>query len=129
LSRFLASLPHQIPFRAASDATVVDDRTVEGTFLWTANDALGAAPEVMLVEAMAQVGGSLVFRDAKSPGFLSAIDDACIRGPIAVGDRLTLRVTLDASFGRIFRMSGLARNGETEAASARFYLASSDSGE
>src|SRR5207248_2234083 len=56
---WLASLPHQIPFRAASAATRVDERTIEGTFLCTANDALPL--EVMAIEAMAQLAGGLVF--------------------------------------------------------------------
>ena len=61
---WLASLPHQIPFRAASGATLVDEKTIEGVFHLTANDALVAGeryPEMMLFEAMAQIAGTLVF--------------------------------------------------------------------
>src|SRR5207253_7871399 len=35
---WLQSLPHQIPFRAASTARVIDEKTIEGAFLCTAND-------------------------------------------------------------------------------------------
>ena len=56
---WLASLPHQIPFRAASDATRTGDQTIEGVYVCTVNDAMPAG--VMAVEAMAQLGGGLAF--------------------------------------------------------------------
>ena len=68
---WLSSLPHQIPFRAASSVVARDAKSIEGRFLWTANDQ--ATPEIMLVEAMAQFAGGLVF-DAQ--GFISGIDTA-----------------------------------------------------
>lgn len=79
--------------------------------------------EVLVVEAMAQVAGSLVFGDAGAPGFLSAIDEARFEGPLHAGDRLDLSVTLDAGFGRIHRFSGSATREGVEFARARFYLA------
>jgi hypothetical protein len=61
---WLASLPHQIPFRAASAATRVDDKTIEGVYVCTANDTMPSG--VMAVEAMAQLGGGLAFATASS---------------------------------------------------------------
>jgi 3-hydroxymyristoyl/3-hydroxydecanoyl-(acyl carrier protein) dehydratase len=113
----MRELPHQIPFRAASKLIRRDAASIEGEFLCTANDAMPL--EVMLVEAMAQFGGALVF---EGQGYLSAID-ACevLRVPIA-GDTVRLVVTLDASLGVLHRFSGVGRIDGVEVARARFYL-------
>ena len=77
---WLASLPHQIPFRAASAATRVDDKTIEGVYVCTANDVMPSA--VMAVEAMAQLGGGLAFAESPAPAFLSGIAGIIFRlGP------------------------------------------------
>jgi len=118
---WLASLPHQIPFRAASSLVRKDERSIEGKFLWTANDTM--PPELMLVEAMAQFAGGLVF---EAQGFLSGIDRCEVTRAIEPGDVVVCRVTLDADFGRTFRFSARAEVDGVEVASGRFYLASSD---
>ena len=114
---WLASLPHQIPFRAASAATRIDDRTIEGTFLCTANDALPL--EVMAVEAMAQLAGGLVF-DAQ--GFLTGIDRCELDRAIAPGDVVRFVVTLEAEFGGTFRFGGRGSVDEVEVLRGTFYL-------
>lgn len=118
---WLSALPHQIPFRAASALIRKDERSIEGKFLWTANETMPA--ELMLVEAMAQFAGGLVF---ESQGFLSGIDSCEITRAIEPGDVVICRVTLDADFGRTFRFSGTASAGGVEIGRGRFYLASSD---
>lgn len=124
MSSWLASLPHQIPFRAAASARRVDERTMEGRFLCSVGDALGegVAVNIVLVEAMAQIGGELAFGDSSEPGFLSAIDNVRIDGPIEAGEAFDITVTLDADFSGVYRFTGTARIGEVERASARFYL-------
>jgi hypothetical protein len=129
VSGWLDSLPHQIPFRAASAASIIDDRNVEGWFVCTANDALpggGLPASFMVIEAMAQLGGGLAFRGSRANGFLSAIDDASIDSPFAAGDRVHLRVQLEADFSGIFRFRGTASREGLEVARARFYLAAPD---
>jgi len=115
---WLASLPHQIPFLAASEATRIDDRTIEGTFVCTANDAMPA--ELMAVEAMAQLAGGLVLREQ---GFLTGIDRCEIDRAIAPGDVVRFVVALDASFGGTFRFSGQGSIDGVEVVRGRFYLA------
>ena len=115
---WLASLPHQIPFRAASAATRIDDNTIEGSFLCTANDELPL--EVMAVEAMAQLAGGLVF-DAQ--GFLTGIDRCELDRVIAPGDVIRFVVTLEAAFGGTFRFDGRGSVDGVEVARGRFYLA------
>lgn len=118
---WLAHLPHQIPFRAASTGRRVDDRTIEGTFLCTTNDLL--VPEVMLVEAMAQLAGGLVFGNGH--GVLTGIDDCELSRPIEPGDVVDLRVTYDAEFAGTHRFSGTATIDGLQCARGRFYLAKS----
>jgi 3-hydroxymyristoyl/3-hydroxydecanoyl-(acyl carrier protein) dehydratase len=118
---WLSSLPHQIPFRAASAVIRRDDKSIEGKFLWTANETMPA--EVMIVEAMAQFAGGLVF---EAQGFISGIDNCEVMRPIEPGDVVIVHVSVEADFGRIFRFSGSASIDGVEVARGRFYLASAD---
>jgi 3-hydroxymyristoyl/3-hydroxydecanoyl-(acyl carrier protein) dehydratase len=113
----MRELPHQIPFRVASRLIRRDARSIEGEFLCTANDAMPL--DVMVVEAMAQFGGALVF-DAQ--GYLSAIDDCQLTTMPQAGDVVRIEVTLDASLGALHRFQGVGRIGGVEVARARFYL-------
>ena len=115
---WLASLPHQIQFRAASAATRIDDKTIEGTFVCTADDPLPL--EVMAVEAMAQLAGGLVFNEQ---GFLTGIDACEIDRAIVPGDVVCIVVRLDASFGGTFRFTAQGFIGAEEVLRGRFYLA------
>lgn len=117
---WLDSLPHQIPFRAASAVTRRDESSIEGIFLWTANESMPA--ELMLVEAMAQFGGGLVF-DASRHGFVSGIDGCEVDCALSAGDLVNIRVTLEADFGGMFRFRGTASIEGVEVARGRFYLA------
>lgn len=116
---WLSSLPHQIPFRAASAARVIDEKTIEGSYLCTANDLLPTG--VMAVEAMAQLAGGLVLRER---GYLTGIDRCEVVREIAPGDLLACTVTLEAEFGGTFRFSGSGAIDGVEAVRGRFYLAS-----
>lgn len=115
---WLSSLPHQIPFRAASAVRRRDEKSIEGAFLWTANEQLPA--EIMLVEAMAQFAGGLVF---EGQGFLTGVDRCEISRPIVAGDLVVIRVALEADFGGMFRFAATAAIDGVEVAKGRFYLA------
>ncbi len=117
---WLSSLPHQIPFRAASAVIRRDENSIEGTFLCTASDS--SYPEIMLIEAMAQFAGGLVFPGSRH-GLLSGIDGCEITRPIEPGDVVTLVVAREASFGGLHRFSGRALVAGLECARGRFYLA------
>jgi len=80
-------------------------------------------PEIMLVEAMAQFAGGLVF---ESQGFISGIDACEVTRKIETGDVVIVHVSLEADFGGTFRFSGTASIDGVEVARGRFYLASSD---
>ncbi|HEX7809451.1 MAG TPA: hypothetical protein VF608_12015 [Thermoanaerobaculia bacterium] len=114
---WLANLPHQIPFRAASAVRRVDEKTIEGIYLCTANDTLPTG--VMVVEAMAQFAGGLVF---KEQGFFSGIDRCVVVRIPEPGDVVVCTIALDAEFGGTFRFSGTGRIDGVEVVSGRFYL-------
>ncbi len=118
---WLASLPHQIPFRAASTAQRVDDRTIEGSFLCTTNDLL--PPNTMVVEAMAQLAGGLAFHSTHGPGFLTGIEGCEVSRAVEPGDLVHIVVRLEADFGGTFRFSATASIDGLEFARGRFYLA------
>lgn len=115
---WLSRLPHQIPFRAASAARRIDERTIEGVYLCTVNDTLD--PQVMLIEAMAQFAGGLVF---EAQGFFTGIDRCEVLRAIEPGDAVEIRVTLEAEFGGTFRFSGTGQVAGVEVVRGRFYLA------
>ncbi|HYC89454.1 MAG TPA: hypothetical protein VEO54_09605 [Thermoanaerobaculia bacterium] len=114
---WLANLPHQIPFRAASAVRRIDGKTIEGTYLVTANDTL--PPGVMAVEAMAQFAGGLVFNEQ---GFFTGIDRCELTRQLEAGDVMVCNVTLEAEFGGTFRFSGTGQVNGVEVLRGRFYL-------
>lgn len=114
---WLSNLPHQIPFRAASAATRIDEKTIEGVYVCTANDVLPTG--VMAMEAMAQFAGGLVFREQ---GFFTGIDRCELARPLEPGDVMTCVVTLEAEFGGTFRFSGTGSVDGLEVLRGRFYL-------
>jgi 3-hydroxymyristoyl/3-hydroxydecanoyl-(acyl carrier protein) dehydratase len=118
---WLASLPHQIPFRAASAATRIDEKTIEGVYVCTTDDVMPSS--VMAVEAMAQLGGGLAFANSRSHAFLSGIDRCEIDRAIEAGDVIRFVVTLDADFGGTFRFTGSGTIEGVEVIRGRFYLA------
>ena len=118
---WLSNLPHQIPFRAASAVRRIDEKTIEGIYVCTANDALPVA--VMAVEAMAQFAGGLVL---DSQGYLTGIDRCEVLREIVPGDVLVCTIELEAEFGGTFRFSGIGRIDGVDAVRGRFYLASAN---
>lgn len=119
---WLSSLPHQIPFRAASAAKRIDDSTIEGSFVCTANDPLPHA--IMIVEAMAQLAGGLAFHETKGHGFLTGVDRCEVDRPIVVGDVVRFTIKMDVAFGGMFRFSGRGEVDGVEVVRGKFYLAS-----
>ena len=115
---WLSRLPHQIPFRAASAVRRIDEKTIEGIYVCTANDVLPAS--VMAVEAMAQFAGGLVLEEQ---GFLTGIERCEVLREIVAGDVVVCTVTLEAEFGGMFRFSGSGQIDGVDVVRGRFYLA------
>lgn len=116
---WLSSLPHQIPFRAASTGRRIDDKTIEGSYLCAADD-----PQLFVAEAMAQLAGGLVF-DAARHGFLSGIDGFVLDRAVGAGDVVHIVVRLDAQLGGLFRFTATGSIDGVDVARGRFTLAAS----
>jgi len=118
---WLSKLPHQIPFRAASAVRRIDEKSIEGIYLCTANDVLPTG--VMVVEAMAQFAGGLVL---ESQGYLTGVDRCEVLREIVPGDVVVCTVTLEVAFGGTFRFSGTGQIEGVDVVRGRFYLASAN---
>ncbi len=81
-------------------------------------------PGVLIVEAMAQVGGFMLLKHVENVGggekllYFSGIDDVRFKRPVRPGDRLRIEVKLLRFGGRIARMQGVAMVGSELAAKA-----------
>ena len=123
MSEWLRFLPHQIPFRSASSSILVDERTARGTRLASGGDALqGSPPELMLIEAMAQIAGMVAFRSSGVAGSLAGIDQFSIERLPEEGDRVEIEAKLVAELGSLFRFEGRAWVDGNLLATGRFYL-------
>lgn len=72
-------------------------------------------PGVLILEAMAQAAGVLVFRtldakpDEKSVYYYAGIDNARFKRPVLPGDRLEIEVVIEASKRGVWKFSCVAR--------------------
>lgn len=122
----LAGLPHQIPFRALASIEQLGEQNARGQYLLSSCDALvdgSPMPAILLIEAMAQLGGAIVFGAGAPAAWLSAIDDAVIDRQPSPGDDIILEVEVEAAFGAMYRFRGRALHDGIETARARFVLA------
>lgn len=68
-------------------------------------------PGVLIVEAMAQVGGILILKEAKKQGevvYFMAIDGVKFRRPVVPGDQLRFEVNILKKKGKVCKMRGEA---------------------
>lgn len=112
-------LPHRYPFLLVDRVTEIDGGKVKGYKLVTVNEPhfTGHFPEyaimpgVLIVEAMAQLGGVAILSQPAFAGkrpLLSGIDGARFRGQVRPGDKLDMEVEIDRLKGRIGRGIGKA---------------------
>ncbi|GEO24725.1 3-hydroxyacyl-[acyl-carrier-protein] dehydratase FabZ [Alicyclobacillus acidoterrestris] len=113
-------LPHRYPFMLVDRVTdITPGVSVKGYKLVTTNEPhftghypdYNIMPGVLIVEAMAQLGGVAILSqddfEGKRP-LLSGIDGARFRGQVRPGDKLDLEVTIDRLKGRIGKGRGTA---------------------
>ena len=113
-------LPHRQPFLFVTDLDSVEPgQSAAGSWQLTGEEAFFAGhfpgrptlPGVLMVEALAQLGGVAVLADPKYAGKLplfGGIERARFRRQVVPGDRLDLEVTLGRMSARAGKGSGRA---------------------
>ncbi|HTQ76864.1 MAG TPA: 3-hydroxyacyl-ACP dehydratase FabZ [Burkholderiales bacterium] len=92
-------------------------------------------PGVLILEAMAQAAGILVFRtlgtrpDDKSVYYYAGIDNARFKRPVEPGDQLEIEVSIQGSKRGIWKFECRARVGEALAAEAEILCTVRSAGE
>jgi UDP-3-O-[3-hydroxymyristoyl] N-acetylglucosamine deacetylase/3-hydroxyacyl-[acyl-carrier-protein] dehydratase len=114
-------MPHRYPFLLVDRITNIEEgRSIEGLKNVTINEPFfqghfpghPVMPAVLILEAMAQVGGMLMLNSVEDPGnklmYFMGIDGAKFRRPVVPGDQLRFRLTLLSVKRRTMKMRGEA---------------------
>jgi 3-hydroxyacyl-[acyl-carrier-protein] dehydratase len=122
IQKIMELLPHRYPFVLVDRIIeMVPDERIVGLKNVTINEPFfqghfpgtPVMPGVLIIEAMAQVGGVLVY-SSRSAGkrkklvYFMGIDKARFRKPVVPGDQLVLEVVWTKRRGNVSKMSGKA---------------------
>ena len=125
-------LPHRYPFllvdriieiEPGTKAIGIKNVTVNEEFFQGHFPGQPIMPGVLIIEAMAQVGGILAFRSGVNMGkavYFMSIEKAKFRKPVVPGDQLRLEIQVLQQRGNVWRFSGNATVEGKVAAEAEF---------
>jgi 3-hydroxyacyl-[acyl-carrier-protein] dehydratase len=125
----MKKLPHRYPFLLVDriiamepniSITGIKNVTINEPFFQGHFPGQPIMPGVLIIEAMAQVGGVLAFSthtDANSVFFMS-IDKAKFRKPVVPGDQLKMELQVIHQRGNVWKLSGVAKVDDKVAAEA-----------
>jgi len=121
IEAILKFLPHRYPFllvdrvlslEKAKSIVAIKNVTYNEQFFQGHFPDVRIMPGVLIVEAMAQAGGILLFNSIPDPEkkfvMLSKIDDMKFRRPVVPGDQLRLECEFIKFKSRFFRLHGKA---------------------
>jgi len=112
-------LPHRYPFLMVDRIIELEDGvrvvgiknvTVNEPFFQGHFPQMPIMPGVLMVEAMAQVGGILVYKSGTTDDlmYFMSIEKAKFRKPVVPGDQLRLEVEKVQSKGKVWKFKGRA---------------------
>jgi 3-hydroxyacyl-[acyl-carrier-protein] dehydratase len=125
-------LPHRYPFllvdriiemEPGAKAVGIKNVTINEEFFQGHFPGQPIMPGVLIIEAMAQVGGILAFRSGVNMGkavYFMSIEKAKFRKPVVPGDQLILEIQILQQRGNVWRFSGNATVEGKVAAEAEF---------
>jgi beta-hydroxyacyl-ACP dehydratase FabZ len=121
ISEIRATLPHRYPFLLVDRVQELEPgRRIVGIKNVTVNEPFFQGhfpdrpimPGVLIIEALAQVGGVLAFKSAPPAGqpvvYLTGVDKAKFRKPVVPGDRLRFEVEVLKQRPPFWKMHGKA---------------------
>jgi len=121
IGQILDVIPHRYPFLLVDRIIEIEGKTrIVGIKNVTINEPFFQGhfpghpimPGVLIIEAMAQVGGMLLLNSVEDPNgrlmYFMGIDGAKFRRPVTPGDQLHFKVTLLKLKNRISKMHGEA---------------------
>ena len=138
ITQILKRLPHRYPFLLVDRVLALESgKSIKALKNVTVNEPFfpghfpgrPVMPGVMIIEALAQAAGILLFVTAdvypteSSRFFFVGIDKARFRRPVEPGDQLILNATLERTLKGIWKLSATAMVGDAEAAACEMMLA------
>ena len=134
-SAALASLPHGRDFRFVDEITALDPgKSGDGRYVVRGDEAFLNAhfpgnpmmPGVILIEALAQLGGMVAQSDPAVPPLgdvrLAAVQAAKITGSAVPGEMLTIRARITGRLGPLVQIQGEVLAGDRPLLAARITL-------
>ncbi len=123
-----AVLPHRYPMLMVDRVLEITDHSIVGIKNVTINEphfnghfpGLPIMPGVLIIEAMAQVGGILIWQINNNPNgkimFLASVEGAKFRKPVVPGDQLRIEMKIVKTKLTVAKMQGVATvDGQTVA--------------
>lgn len=122
IDEIMKILPHRYPFLLVDRVLEIEANTrIVGIKNVTANEPFFQGhfpghpimPGVLIVEAMAQVGGMLLMGTVEDPGskvvYFMSLDNVKFRKPVKPGDQIRFELEMKQIRGKVCRMAGVAK--------------------
>lgn len=134
IEKILKVLPHRYPFllvdrvldlRKRESIVAIKNVTYDEPFFQGHFPSLKVMPGVLVIEAMAQAGGILLYHSIPNPErkivLLSKVDNTKFRKPIVPGDQVRLEIVLLKLRSKFAQISGKAYVGKEIAAEGEMF--------
>ncbi len=121
IEEIMKVLPHRYPFLLVDRVLELEEKRIVGIKNVTINEPFFQGhfpghpimPGVLIVEAMAQVGGMLLMGTVEDPDskvvYFMSLDNVKFRKPVKPGDQLRFELEMMQVRGKICRMQGVAK--------------------